>query len=350
MDALRKVSYRAVQIPLDNVERFWRELEAFETSLNCITAKKFMDDLSPAHMQARTVHRQLVNYAGAIYPPNSPKIFLHASLSQFDASERALVGKWKTYLKWEESNLLEIEEKDRSILITRIQGVYRKAVIRMRYYTEIWFVVSLIVRGLARPFSTSGLWLIRGQTALESMTRPCLSSRQERLRLKSLGKTETQHSLMSTGTPQGTRQVASLDYWNKREDNGCGSGSGDDYPGNKRMRPSSPPRGADRDRETHWEGPSSRRRPFSPPPLTSSWDREDRPCAREPLPSRAQKREQEQPRQLSIPPVISWFVGDLPASSFDGHFCCFWRGKFFFLIGSVFRTDDLLNLFRNAVI
>jgi cleavage stimulation factor subunit 3 len=133
-----------------------------------------MADLSPAHMQARTVHRQLVNHVGAIYPPNSPEIFL-PSLPKFDASARALVGKWKAYLKWEESNPLEIEEKDRSILTTRIQGVYRKAVIRMRYYTEIWFVVSLIVRGLAHPSSALGSWLTRGQTALESMTRPCLS-------------------------------------------------------------------------------------------------------------------------------------------------------------------------------
>ena len=143
MDALRKVYHRAVQIPLDNVERLWQELEAFETNLNRITAKKFMADLSPAHMQARTVLRQLVNHVGAIYPPNSSEIYL-PSLPKFDASERALVGKWKAYLKWEEGNPLEIEEKDRSILITRIQGVYRKAVIRLRYYSEIWHVVYLL--------------------------------------------------------------------------------------------------------------------------------------------------------------------------------------------------------------
>jgi cleavage stimulation factor subunit 3 len=62
-----------------------------------------MADLSPAHMQARTVLRQLVNHVGAIYPPNSPEIFL-PSLPKFDASERALVGKWKAYLKWDDSN------------------------------------------------------------------------------------------------------------------------------------------------------------------------------------------------------------------------------------------------------
>jgi hypothetical protein len=37
MDALRKVYHRAVQIPLDNVERLWSELETFETNLNKIT-------------------------------------------------------------------------------------------------------------------------------------------------------------------------------------------------------------------------------------------------------------------------------------------------------------------------
>ena len=148
----------------------------------------------------------------------------------------------------------------------------------------------------------------------------------------SLGKSETQQSLMSSGPTQGTKRVASPDYRSKREDNRGGSGGSADYnnQGSKRMRPSSPPPrgGGDRDRETRWEGPSSRRRPFSPPPPTSSWDRDDRPRGREPLPpSRTQEREEEKPRQVSIPPVISWFVGDLPAaSSFDGEFSTFLGG------------------------
>ena len=68
MDALRKVYHRAVQIPLDNVEALWQELETFETGLNRITAKKFMADLSPAHMQARTTLRQLTNHLATLFP------------------------------------------------------------------------------------------------------------------------------------------------------------------------------------------------------------------------------------------------------------------------------------------
>lgn len=37
MDALRKIYHRAVQIPLDNVESIWRELDVFENGLNKIT-------------------------------------------------------------------------------------------------------------------------------------------------------------------------------------------------------------------------------------------------------------------------------------------------------------------------
>lgn len=105
-----------------------------------------MADLSPAHMQARTVLRQLQKHLGPLFPPlppspspNRPYLFL-PSLPTFSPPERALVGAWKAYLKWEENNPLEIEEKDKALLIARIQGVYRKAVIRMRFFSEIWFV------------------------------------------------------------------------------------------------------------------------------------------------------------------------------------------------------------------
>jgi len=39
MDALRKIYHRAVQIPLENVEKLWSELETFESGLNKITVR-----------------------------------------------------------------------------------------------------------------------------------------------------------------------------------------------------------------------------------------------------------------------------------------------------------------------
>jgi hypothetical protein len=105
-------------------------------------AKKFMSDLSPAHMQARAVLRGMDKHMKILFPPQSshngqPPLVL-PRVPTFSPNERALVGAWKAYLKWEEGNPLELDEKDKTILIQRVQAVYRKAVIRMRYFAEVW--------------------------------------------------------------------------------------------------------------------------------------------------------------------------------------------------------------------
>jgi cleavage stimulation factor subunit 3 len=174
MDALRKVYHRAVQIPLDNVEQLWTQLEAFEMGLNKITAKKFMSELSPAHMQARTVLRQLNIHLQALGNSSGNGIFLPAPAT-FSAQERQLIGRWKAYLKWEEGNPLEIEEKDRAILISRVEKAYRKAVIRMRYYPEIWYVPSILF--IIHLLIDAGSWHTPGPPPSGRTTTHYLSSR-----------------------------------------------------------------------------------------------------------------------------------------------------------------------------
>ncbi|GAW03677.1 cfia complex component [Lentinula edodes] len=146
MDMVRKAYQRAVQTPLDNIEKLWSDYESFEVKLNRITAKKFMSELSPAYIQARSVGRDLTKHVAALYPSEAPlaanskpELSL-PTVPSFTIPERQLVGKWKAYLKWEESNPLMIEEKDKKDLHNRIQLVYRKALVRMRFYPEIWFM------------------------------------------------------------------------------------------------------------------------------------------------------------------------------------------------------------------
>lgn len=157
MDALRKVYHRAVQIPLENVQSLWEDLESFEISLNKITAKKFMADLSPGHTQARQVLRELkTNYMKDLkLPPPSPPIIIGQaftdgpkflpSVPRFDQDDLTLVAKWKAFLRYEESNPLMIEEKDKNVLHGRMLGVYRKAVIRMRFFPEFWYALSMTI-------------------------------------------------------------------------------------------------------------------------------------------------------------------------------------------------------------
>ncbi|KAF7342718.1 mRNA 3'-end-processing protein RNA14 [Mycena sanguinolenta] len=137
MAALRKAYHRAVQMPLKNVEQLWTQLEAFEMGLNKITAKKFMSELSPAHRKARSVLCQLNRHLQRLENTNDKGIFLPAPAT-FSAKERELIQRWKAYLKWEEGDPLEIEEKDRATFISRVENAYRKAVIRMRLRPTLW--------------------------------------------------------------------------------------------------------------------------------------------------------------------------------------------------------------------
>jgi cleavage stimulation factor subunit 3 len=125
----------------------------------------------------------------------------------------------------------------------------------------------------------------------------------------SLARTETQLSLLSTpnnhqagGGAPSHKRPASPDYRKRDERPATDYGLA-----HKRPRPMSPIRDRDRDR---WEGPP-RRRAGSP-----GWDR-DRD--RDGPPPRRMEREREEEKGVALPPVISWFVGQLPApSAFDG--------------------------------
>jgi cleavage stimulation factor subunit 3 len=146
MDLVRKAYRRAVKIPLENVQKLWENLEEFENKLNKITAKKFMNDLSPSFVQARQVLRELTTHINGLYPPGggyvpgqTPEMYL-PSLPTFSQEERGLIGRSKAYIKFEEGNPLVLEDDDKATYITRVQSVYRKAVIRMRYHPEFWFV------------------------------------------------------------------------------------------------------------------------------------------------------------------------------------------------------------------
>jgi cleavage stimulation factor subunit 3 len=127
-----------------------------------------------------------------------------------------------------------------------------------------------------------------------------------------LSRTETQQSVLSNthqiSTPvTSTKRPSSPDHRKREEPRATG-----DYgpPAHKRPRPLSPPRERERER---WDGPSRRR--FGSPP---AWERE-RERDGPPPPPRRPDRDREDEKAVTLPSVITWFVGQLPsASAFDG--------------------------------
>jgi cleavage stimulation factor subunit 3 len=109
-------------------------------------ATKFMSDLSPARTQARLVQRQMKNHVEPLGPfvnPLASILNMPISLPSPTAlkQEIRLFHAWKAYLRWEEGNPLELEQND-PMLFARIQAAYRKALVRMRFHSEIWFLAA----------------------------------------------------------------------------------------------------------------------------------------------------------------------------------------------------------------
>ncbi|KAG9126214.1 mRNA 3'-end-processing protein rna14, partial [Ceratobasidium sp. 392] len=192
MDMLRRLYHRAVVIPLENVEQLWRELDQFENGLNKITvrcviqflpifarlnslfcddhdlnnvftlfeqAKKFLADLSPSYMTARTALRELRRLLDPLEqktapPPRDPAIpappdFNLPTIPTWSESDRAAIQGWKAYVKWEESNPLDLE--DTAVLHNRVAGAYRKACAAMRFYPEIWYMAYNWANSSGKP-------------------------------------------------------------------------------------------------------------------------------------------------------------------------------------------------------
>ncbi|PPQ82048.1 hypothetical protein CVT26_003687 [Gymnopilus dilepis] len=139
LTTLCKIYYRAVRIPLRNVDSLWKELEDIALHLNDVDARNALARLSPAYMRARDVLKQLDNFMASLDPPQVSGVYIPPSPS-FSASERGLIGKWKNYLKWEESNPLGLDGENIPTLHLRIRMAYKKAVTSMPYHTEIWFM------------------------------------------------------------------------------------------------------------------------------------------------------------------------------------------------------------------
>lgn len=105
--------------------------------------------MSPLYQQAKTVLRELREHMKAIYPATLlPAGMTPAALIQelpsppvFSKQERALRDSWVKYLLWEQKNPLDMElnsEIGKKEYCSRMKGVYRRAVVRMRFFSEIW--------------------------------------------------------------------------------------------------------------------------------------------------------------------------------------------------------------------
>lgn len=94
-------------------------------------------------MTAKEVLKQLRSHLAILFPPPAhtsstgrPPLNLPEPALPQNEGHRMLAKSWKSYLQWEQSNPLDIEDKP--LLNSRLQATFKKAVIRMRFNPETW--------------------------------------------------------------------------------------------------------------------------------------------------------------------------------------------------------------------
>lgn len=104
-----------------------------------------MVECTPAHEHARQyLHETLMRYPTEVGDPR--RLWLPRPL-RFGKADRTLVKEWKFYLRWEESDSLGFGNEHRVAFINRVNNAYRKAVVSMRFFPEIWYMAFLWTRG-----------------------------------------------------------------------------------------------------------------------------------------------------------------------------------------------------------
>ncbi|KAK0434686.1 hypothetical protein EV421DRAFT_1717305 [Armillaria borealis] len=142
-DKLQNLLFQAICTPLFNIDDLWTELEHHlkqKYVAKSIVAQR-LAALLPIYTTARRVSKEIAKYTAAITEAeNSVGPWYLGALPTFCDRERILVGKWKSYLRWEESNPMGWLGSDESLWQRRVSFAYNQAFCTLSRFPEIWFM------------------------------------------------------------------------------------------------------------------------------------------------------------------------------------------------------------------
>ncbi|GAA97709.1 hypothetical protein E5Q_04388 [Mixia osmundae IAM 14324] len=152
-DTVRRAYQTAVVIPLYDIEAIWTDYNHFEHGLNRMTAKRFLAERQTGYTAARTAVRELRPMLEGLLRID----VLPLRPDWSNEEDCTTLARWRKYLKWEESNPLQLDDPED--LQSRIAFAYKKALMHVRFYPEIWFMAA--TRQLAVQKADDALTLLK---------------------------------------------------------------------------------------------------------------------------------------------------------------------------------------------
>ncbi|KAK3618224.1 mRNA 3'-end-processing protein rna14 [Elasticomyces elasticus] len=137
VDQLRAAYQQAVKVPSGGVMAVWKEYDGFEMGVDKRGARKWLQEVSPHYMTARTAEKQLssilIGLDRAVVARLPP-----VEGCEGDDAFAAQVGKWRSWVEWEKSDPLVLKEEDVVAYRKRVVFVLRLAVVGLRFWPRIW--------------------------------------------------------------------------------------------------------------------------------------------------------------------------------------------------------------------
>lgn len=145
--ALRKVYQRALHVAIRGLESMWKDYQAFENAMSAVTAQKFIAEMTPIFANANEIlkEREAV-WKPILNNPNWKVTSLPKPPMVNSAAAAVAADAWNKVLAFECTNPEHLSPVDYKI---RVRLCYRKCLMELRYYPEIWYAFADFERSVS---------------------------------------------------------------------------------------------------------------------------------------------------------------------------------------------------------
>ncbi|QLQ80119.1 hypothetical protein HG537_0D01190 [Torulaspora globosa] len=145
IDMIRKLYKRMLCVPFESIEKNWNRYTQWEQEVNSLTARKFIGELSPDYMKARSLYQEWSQLTRGLKrsPPSSLSTANKNTIPSIDEElDSNQLRIWLKWIEWEKENKLGLENE---MLQSRILYVYKQGIQHMLFAAEMWYDYAMFI-------------------------------------------------------------------------------------------------------------------------------------------------------------------------------------------------------------
>ena len=142
---LRQIYQEALQIPMHNLDKIWKDYESFENEVNPAMAKNFLGEMAPKQKSAMNKYKERKNIRENMGGVGGLLLNMLATPPTGSEKERVQKQIWKDLIELEKRNTqrLSTQEVKRRVMFT-----YQQCLLCFRHHVDIWYEGAMYLSSL----------------------------------------------------------------------------------------------------------------------------------------------------------------------------------------------------------